>query len=163
MKHLVFHTTILARRHTQRFPREFVVMEVKTSFEQSDSCNLNDQDLTFLKVYQESHWNRLSDHLLCCGKVMSFESDKARKRSIYIPCGLIKYSFPLNLFPARPEKLTQWLQIVAAFIINFGSSQFQTGSSPTLIFTCISLQATAIYRFQYSPSFETDARDGKAM
>ena len=94
---------------------------------------------------------------------MSFESDKARKRSIYIPCGLIKYSFPLNLFSARSEKLTQWLQIVAGFIINSGSSQFQTGSSPTQIFMCISLQATAIYHFQYSPSFETGVRDGKAM
>ena len=163
MKHLVFHTTILARRHTHRFPREFVEMEVKTSFEQSDSCYLNDQNLTFSKVYQESYWNRLSDHLLCRGKVMSFESDKARKRSIYIPCGLIKYSFPLNWFSARSEKPTQWLQIVAAFIINSGSSQFQTGSSPTLIFTCISLQSTAIYHFQYPPSFETGVRDGKAM
>ena len=102
-------------------------------------CYLNDQNLTFLKVYQESHWNRLSDHSLCRGKVMSFESDKARKRSIYIPCRLIKYSFPLNLFSARSEKLTQWLQIVAGFVINSGSSQFQTGSSPTQIFTCLFL------------------------
>ena len=70
---------------------------------------------------------------------MSFESDKARKRSIYIPCELIKYSFPLNLFSARSEKLTQRLQIVAGFIINSGSSQFQTGSSPTQIFTCVFL------------------------
>ena len=148
MKHLVFHTTILARRHTHRFPREFVVMEVKTSFEQSDSCYLNDQNLTFLRVYQESHWNRLLGHSLCRGKVMSFESDKARKRSIYIPCGLITLDI----------KLLQLLLLTLP-----GSSQFQTGSSSTLIFTCISLQVTEIYHFQYSPSFETGVRDGKAM
>ena len=147
MKHLVFHTTILARRHTHRFPREFVVMEVKTSFEASDSCYLNEQNLTFLRVYQESHWNRLSDHSLCCGKVMSFESDKARKREHLHP---VWVNYP-------------WLQIVAAFIINSGSSQFQTGSSLRLIFTCISLQANLFIFLQYSPSFETGVRDGKAM
>lgn len=126
-------------------------MEVKTSFEQSDSCYFNDQNLTFLRVYQETHWNRLSDHSLCRGKVMSFESDKARKRSIYIPCGLITLDF----------KLLQLLLLTLP-----GSSQFQTGRSPTLIFTCISLQATEIHHFQYwqySPSFETGVRDGKAM
>ena len=51
------------------------------------------------------------------------------------------------------RSLPKYFQNVAAFIINSGSN--------FLIF--FFLQSNAIYLFQYSPSFETDIRDGKAM